>query len=64
MPQHLKRASDHRIQKSNLLVDARYKLTMWETRIFIKMIMMIDHTDEDNKEYHIYPRDIIDDFQL
>lgn len=37
---------------------------MWETRIFIKMIMMIDHTDEDNKEYHIYPRDIINDFQL
>lgn len=37
---------------------------MWETRIFIKMIMMIDHNDEDNKEYHIYPRDIIDDFQL
>jgi plasmid replication initiation protein len=37
---------------------------MWETRIFIKMIMMIDFTDEDNKEYHIYPRDIINDFQL
>ncbi|WP_020569763.1 replication initiation protein [Neolewinella persica] len=64
MPEHLKRASNSRIQKSNLLVDARYKLTMWETRIFIKMIMMIDHSDEDNKEYHIYPRDIIDDFQL
>ena len=64
MPTHLKRASDSRVQKSNLLVDARYKLTMWETRIFIKMIMMIDHTDEDNKEYHIYPRDIINDFQL
>lgn len=64
MAQHLKRASESRIQKSNLLVDARYKLTMWETRIFIKMIMMIDHTDEDNKEYLIYPRDIIEDFQL
>jgi len=64
MPQHLKRASENRVQKSNLLVDARYKLNMWETRIFIKMIMMIDHTDEDNKEYHIYPRDIINDFQL
>jgi plasmid replication initiation protein len=64
MPDHHKRASSVRVQKSNLLVDARYKLTMWETRIFIKMIMMIDFTDEDNKEYHIYPRDIINDFQL
>ncbi|PKK37196.1 hypothetical protein BWI96_07555 [Siphonobacter sp. SORGH_AS_0500] len=52
------------IRKSNALVEAHYKFTIWETRVFAKMISMIDWEDSDFKEYKIFFRDIIQDFGL
>ncbi|SDL30519.1 replication initiation protein [Siphonobacter aquaeclarae] len=52
------------IRKSNALVEAHYKFTIWETRVFAKMVSMIDWEDRDFKEYKIYFRDIIRDFGL
>ncbi|WP_158242827.1 RepB family plasmid replication initiator protein [Siphonobacter sp. BAB-5405] len=42
------------IRKSNALVEAHYKFTIWETRVFAKMISMIDWEDRDFKEYKIF----------
>jgi len=52
------------IRKSNKLVEARYKLDIWETRIFTKMLMMINKGDDDFKKYKIYLKDLVDDFNL
>ena len=52
------------IRKSNKLVEARYKLDIWETRIFSKMLMMINKGDDDFKKYKIYLKDLVDDFGL
>ncbi|WP_176454302.1 replication initiation protein [Siphonobacter sp. BAB-5385] len=52
------------IRKSNALVEAHYKFTIWETRVFAKMISMIDWEDRDFKEYKIFFRDVIQDFGL
>lgn len=52
------------IRKSNKLVEARYKLDIWETRIFTKMLMMINKGDDDFKKYKIYLRDLVEDFDL
>ena len=52
------------IKKSNDLVEARYKFDIWETRIFTKMLTMIRRSDEDFKDYKIYLKDIVHDFDL
>ena len=52
------------IRKSNDLVEARYKFNIWEMRIFTKMLTMIRREDEDFKEYRIYLKDIIHEFNL
>ncbi len=52
------------IRKSNKLVEARYKLDIWETRIFTKMLMIINKGDDDFKKYKIYLKDLVDDFNL
>lgn len=52
------------IRKSNKLVEARYKLDIWETRIFTKMLMVINRGDDDFKKYKIYLRDVVEDFDL
>jgi plasmid replication initiation protein len=52
------------IRKSNDLVEARYKFDIWETRLFTKMLTMIHKDDEEFKEYKIYLKDIIKEFEL
>lgn len=52
------------IKKSNELVEARYKFDIWETRLFTRMLMMIDRDDKDFHEYRIYLTDLIKDFGL
>jgi plasmid replication initiation protein len=52
------------IRKSNDLVEARYKFDIWETRLFTKMLTMIHREDEEFKEYKIYLKDIIKEFEL
>ncbi len=52
------------IRKSNNLVEAKYKFDIWEMRLFTKMLTLIQRDDEDFKDYKIYLRDIVQDFQL
>ena len=52
------------VRKSNDLVEARYKFDIWETRLFTKMLTMINMDDEDFKDYRIYLRDIVREFEL
>jgi plasmid replication initiation protein len=52
------------IKKSNELVEARYKFDIWETRLFTRMLMMIDRDDKDFHEYRVYLTDLIKDFGL
>ncbi len=52
------------VRKANNLVEARYKFDIWEMRLFTKMLTLIRRDDEDFKDYKIYLRDIVSDFQL
>jgi len=52
------------IRKSNDLVEARYKFDIWETRLFTKMLTMIRKDDEDFKDYKIYLKEVVADFDL
>jgi plasmid replication initiation protein len=52
------------IRKSNNLVEGRYRFDIWEMRIFVKMLTMIQPSDEDFKRYRIYLKDIISEFDL
>jgi plasmid replication initiation protein len=52
------------IRKSNDLVEARYRFDIWETRLFTKLLSMIQMSDKDFYEYKIYIGDIIQDFDL
>jgi plasmid replication initiation protein len=63
-PENLKRSSVVKVQKSNALISAKYKLNLWEMRIFIKMVMMVDHTDPENMEYKISLKELVDNFDL
>lgn len=52
------------VKKSNDLVEARYKFDIWETRLFTRMLMMIERDDKDFHEYRVYLTDLIKDFGL
>ncbi len=52
------------VRKSNQLVEARYKFDIWETRVFTKMLTMIDKNDKDFKNYRIYMTDLIKELGL
>jgi plasmid replication initiation protein len=52
------------IRKSNNLVEGKYRFDIWEMRVFTKMLTMIFPDDEDFKEYRIYLKDVIDEFNL
>lgn len=46
------------IVKSNELVEARYMFDAWENRFFHTLVSMVNKTDEDDKTYRIWFRDI------
>jgi len=48
------------IVKSNSLVEARYKFSIWETRVFAKMVTMINKEDQEFKTYAIDIKDLMD----
>lgn len=52
------------IRKSNDLVEGKYNFNMWETRVFTKMLTLISKDDEDFKEYRIFLKDVVKDFEL
>ncbi len=60
----IKNQSVKLVRKSNNLVEGKYRFDIWEMRVFTKMLTMILPSDEDFKEYRIYLKDVIDDFNL
>lgn len=52
------------VRKSNDLVEGQYSLSIWEMRIFIRMISMIYKDDTDFKEYRIEIGEFIKEFGL
>lgn len=47
------------VVKGNSLVEARYKLTIWESRVFAKMVTMIHKDDKEFTTYEIGIRDLM-----
>jgi plasmid replication initiation protein len=52
------------VKKSNRLVEARYRFSIWETRVFTKLVSMVRTGDKDFKNYRIYLKDILREFEL
>lgn len=49
------------IRKSNSIVEAHYRFSIWEQRIFTAMLTKINFDDEDFKKYRIYLIDVMKD---
>lgn len=52
------------IKKSHDLVNARYNLNIWETRVFTKMLSMIHTKDKGFKVYKFPVSEFIKDFNI
>lgn len=52
------------IRKSNDLVEAQYTLNLWQMRVFIKMLSLINRDDTGFKEYKIELKDFVREFDL
>jgi plasmid replication initiation protein len=50
------------VTKSNDLVEARYHFSIWETRVFTKLVSLIQPGDEDFKKYKLQIRDLVSFF--
>jgi plasmid replication initiation protein len=59
-----RRRSQIVIRKSNRLVEAKYKLDIWEMRVFTKALSMIRKDDGEFQTYRIYLSDMIEEFGL
>ncbi len=52
------------VVKSNELVEAKYMFDVWEERFFRSLVTMISKTDEDDKVYRVWFKDIRKNFRL
>lgn len=50
------------VTKSNNLVEARYHFSIWETRVFTKLVSLIQPGDADFKKYKLYIKDLVQFF--
>ena len=50
------------VTKSNNLVEARYHFSIWETRVFTKLVSLIHPSDEDFKKYKLQIKDLVNFF--
>lgn len=50
------------VTKSNSLVEARYQFSIWETRVFTRLVSLIQPEDEDFKRYRLRIRDLVEFF--
>lgn len=55
--------SKNLVVKSNSLVEARYKLSIWESRVFAKMVTMIEKDDKEFATYKIGIRELMKFFE-
>lgn len=52
------------VRKSNDLVEARFRFDLYEMRLFLKMVSMVNREDADFQVYRIALHDIVQDFEL
>jgi plasmid replication initiation protein len=52
------------VTKSNNLVEARYHFSIWETRVFTKLVSLIQPTDKDLHNYRLHIKDLVQFFGL
>ena len=50
------------VTKSNNLVEARYHFSIWETRVFTKLVSLIQPGDADFKKYKLQIKDLVQFF--
>lgn len=50
------------VTKSNNLVEAHYHFSIWETRVFTKLVSLIHPGDEDFKKYRLQIKDLVSFF--
>ncbi|MFK7799529.1 MAG: replication initiation protein [Aureispira sp.] len=50
------------VTKSNNLVEARYHFSIWETRVFTKLVSLIQPGDADFKRYRLHIKDLVQFF--
>ena len=49
----VKNTSPQVIRKSNELIEARYRLSIWEQRLILTLLANITKQDADFKRYHV-----------
>ena len=54
----------HLIVKANELVEAKYMFDIWEMRFFLSAVASIEPSDDDDKVYRIWYKDIKSNFKL
>lgn len=52
------------VTKSNNLVEARYHFSIWETRVFTKLVSLIQPADKDLHNYRLHIKDLVQFFGL
>lgn len=52
------------VTKSNNLVEARYHFSIWETRVFTKLVSLIQPDDKDFKKYKLQIKDLVSFFSV
>jgi plasmid replication initiation protein len=52
------------IRKSNSLIEARYNFSIWEARLFSKVLTLISMEDTDFQVFRVFLKDVINDFML
>lgn len=52
------------VVKANQLVEAKYMFDIWEMRFFLSIVSAITPSDEENKVYRVWYRDIKKNFQV
>jgi len=52
------------VREANEFIEASYRFNTWEDRIFLMTLAQIKRNDEDFKEYKIYVRDLVIDYDI
>lgn len=54
--------SDQLVVKANNLIEAKFRFSLWEMRVFTRMVSLINKSDTDFKLHRLYIKDLIDFF--
>lgn len=57
-----KKANNKLVAQSKRLIEGRYNFTLWEMRVYLKMVEMIRKDDTDFKSYRMYFKDLINEY--